>query len=164
MEKREIKETREFVVKTEYVAADGKVFMDEQECKKYEKSALFVVSNKLKRITNKPITYYDINDNCSDEDVVEIFDIQTENDLDNLKKYLYLKLKDNGESENTVKQCFGLGEDNSRIEYTLDNVTIRHEVMIFWNFDQSWFWVYRDGSIESYLKFFEDKIKNLLLK
>ena len=32
----EIKETREVVVRTEFVAEDGQVFRSEEECKKYE--------------------------------------------------------------------------------------------------------------------------------
>lgn len=40
MRENEVKETREVVVRTEYVAEDGTVFRSEEECKKYEESAL----------------------------------------------------------------------------------------------------------------------------
>ena len=32
----EVKETREVVVRTEYIAEDGKVFTDREECQKYD--------------------------------------------------------------------------------------------------------------------------------
>lgn len=47
----EVKETREVLVRTEYVAEDGIVFRSEEECKKYEESALFAISKELKRLT-----------------------------------------------------------------------------------------------------------------
>ena len=53
MRKNEIKRTVEELVRVEYIAEDGKAFYSEEECKKYEESALFVISNKLKRITKK---------------------------------------------------------------------------------------------------------------
>lgn len=46
-------ETIEKLVRTEYIAEDGTVFSNEEECKKYEESALFAVSKELKRMGNK---------------------------------------------------------------------------------------------------------------
>ena len=37
-------ETIEKLVRIEYIAEDGTVFRSEEECKKYEESALFVIS------------------------------------------------------------------------------------------------------------------------
>ena len=65
MKVNEVKETREVVVRTEFVAEDGQVFRSEEECKKYEESALFAISKQLKRMTNKKwVSQYDINDDC----------------------------------------------------------------------------------------------------
>ena len=38
MKVKEIKETVEKVVATKYIAEDGRVFCDEEECRKYEES------------------------------------------------------------------------------------------------------------------------------
>ena len=81
----EVKQTKtiEEVVRTEYIAEDGEVFSNEEECKKYEESALFAVSKQLKRLDNKKYgaSENDIYDECSDEDLVEIFNAETERDL-----------------------------------------------------------------------------------
>ena len=80
----EVKQTKtiEEVVRTEYIAEDGEVFSNEEECKKYEESALFAVSKQLKRLDNKKngASEYDIYDECSDEYLVEIFNAETERD------------------------------------------------------------------------------------
>lgn len=47
--------TIEEIIKTSYIAEDGTVFRTQDECEKYEESALFVVSNKLKRLTSKTL-------------------------------------------------------------------------------------------------------------
>ena len=156
----EIKKTQEIVVKIEYVADDGTVFYDESECRKYEESALFAISRELKRLSNN-LTQYDINDNLSEDCDVEIFDIQTDKDLQNLKRYLYLKAQKNGASETSIKECF-TSENGKRNDYVIDNVTIGHEVMIFWDYEKSWFWVYKDGSINGYVEFFREKITKLI--
>ena len=46
MRTNEVRETKEVVVRTEYIAEDGTVFRSEEECKKYEESALFVISKE----------------------------------------------------------------------------------------------------------------------
>ena len=45
----EVKETREVVVRTEFVAEDGQVFRSKEECKKYEESALFAINKQLRK-------------------------------------------------------------------------------------------------------------------
>lgn len=66
MRANEVKETREVVVRTEYIAEDGAVFRSEEECKKYEESALFAISKELKRLTKKDcVSQNDINDGLS---------------------------------------------------------------------------------------------------
>ena len=94
-------ETIEKLVRTEYIAEDGTVFRSEEECKKYEESALFAISKELKRLTKDNTSQSEINDNFSYDDTVEIFDVQTERDLENLRRYLYLKARNNGASESS---------------------------------------------------------------
>lgn len=74
---------------------------------------------------------------------------------------MYLKVRKNGASENYVEECF-TSKDGKRKKYVFENVTIGHEVMIFWNCDKDWFWVYNDGSIDGYCEFFRDRITKLI--
>ena len=160
----EVKQTKtiEEVIRTEYIADDGQVFYDRNECKEYEESALFALSKQLKRLTkDTEISQYDINDECSEEYAVEIFDIQNDHDLEILRRYLYLKVKKNGIKENNINACFK-SEDGKRTDYVFDNVTVGHEVMIFWNYEEDWFWVYGDGSINGYCEYFRDRITKLI--
>ena len=160
MRKNEIKRTEEVVVRVDYIAEDGTVFYNEEECKKYEDSALFSVSSKLKRLTNKWTSQYSlIEDN--DESELEIFDVQTEEDLENLRRYLYLKATKNGASENYIKDAF-TSPDGTRKDYVFDGVTIGHEVLIFWGYDGDWFWVYGDGSLEGYFNWRRDKYTKII--
>ncbi len=162
MKRNEIKETREVVIRTEYVAEDGQVFYNEEECKKYEESALFAVSKELKKLNVKKFnSVMDLIGEGNDDDEVEIFDIQTDRDLENLRRYLYLKATKNGASESSVKDCF-TSEDGSRKDYVFDSVTKGHEVIICWSYDKDWFWVHRDGSIEGYLGYLRDKMTKLI--
>ena len=150
------------MVKTEYIAEDGQIFTSEEECKKYEMSELFMINKQLKRMTDKKITSYDINDRLLEDETVEIFEIKTEKDLENLRRYLYLQGIKNGMSEDYIKSCF-TSENEKRSDFVFDNVTFGHEVMIFWTCDKDWFWVYRDGSINGYCEYFRDRITNLII-
>lgn len=160
MKLNEIKETKEVVVRTEYIAEDGTVFRSEEECRKYEESALFVAKSKVKLISK---CYQDaINDDFCCDNPLEIYDIQTQEDLDNLKKYLWLRLSQHTKEEN-FKGCFEDDtETKSRGDYVFSNVTYGHEVMIFWTYEEDWFWVYKDGSINGYLEFTKNRINKLL--
>ena len=148
MRRNEIKRERtiEEVVRVEYIAEDGQVFYNEEECKKYEESALFAVSKELKRLNVKDISVYSLIGEGSEEDEVEIFDVQTDRDLENLRRYLYLKARKNGK----------------RSDYVFDGVTKGHEVIVCWNYDCDWFWVHRDGSIEGYLNYLRDRMTKLI--
>lgn len=161
MKKNEIKRTVEQVVRVEYIAEDGTVFYNEEECKKYEESALFVVSNKLKRLTTKWTSMGALNEDLSDECELEIFNVQTKEDLDNLRRYLYLKATKNGASEKHIKDAF-TSVDGRRKDYVFDNVTIGHEVLIFWGYDNDWFWVYKDGSLSGYFEWLKEKYTKIV--
>lgn len=161
MKRKEIKRTVEEVVRVEYVAEDGQVFRNEEECRKYEESALFVVSKELKRLNVKDISIYDILEEGCEEMMVEIFDVQTDDDLKNLKKYLYLKAMKNGASEKYLENNF-VAENENRKDYVFEGVTKGHEVIIWWNYDMDGFWVYGDGSIEGYLSWIRNRIRKFI--
>lgn len=150
MKKNEIKKTIEQVVRVEYIAEDGTVFCSEGECAEYEESALFVVSKNLKKLSKSKTSIYDLNQDGCEECELEIFDIQTPEDLENLRRYLYLKLSKNGASEATIKSVFEDGE--SRKDYVFGGVTCGHEVMVFWSYDGDWAWTYKDGSLNGYFE------------
>lgn len=156
MKKNEIKRTVEEVVRVEYIAEDGTVFYNEDECKKYEESALFVVSKTLKKLTTEWTSIYDFNDEGSDEHEVEIFDVQTKEDLNNLKRYLYLKAIKNGATEKYIEGAF-TSVDGTRKDYVFDGVTIGHEVIVFWGYENDWFWVYKDGSLNGYFEWLKER-------
>ena len=161
MKENKITRTEEVVVRIEYVAEDGQVFYDKAECEKYEASALFAVSKQLKKLNTRNLSVYDLISEGSDEDEVEIFDIQTEKDLENLRRYLYLKATQNGAREQYLEDCF-TAKDEIRKDYVFDGVTIGHEVIICWSYDKDHFWVHRDGSIEGYLSYLRDKMTKLI--
>ena len=161
MKKNEIKRTIEEVVRVEYIAEDGTVFYSEEECKAYEESALFAVSSKLKRLTTEWTSIYSLNEEGSDECELEIFDIQTESDLENLKRYLYLKAIKNGASDKIIKDCF-TSISGTRKDHVFDSVTTGHEVLIFWTYDNDWFWVYKDGSLNGYFEWLKEKYTKII--
>ena len=161
MRKNEIKKTVEEIVGVEYIAEDGTIFNNKEECEKYEKSALFVVSNKLNRLNTKETYINDFNDEGSCDCELEIFDIQTEEDLNNLRRYLYLKAITNGATEKGIKDAF-TSDDGKRENFVFDNVTIGHEVLVFWSYDKDWFWVYKDGSLNGYFELLKERYDKII--
>ena len=163
MEIREITHTvvKEIVDRTEYVAEDGTVFYSVEECEKYESSALFTVNKKLKRI-NRVISCNEIfNGREDNKDIVEVFDIRDETDLDNLTKYIYLMLSTHGVDDYEIQQYFH-SKEPEQASYILDNITYGHEVMLFWSDDFDLCWVYGDGSINGYLEFTKNRIEKAI--
>lgn len=148
MRTEEIKETK--VVGTKYIADDGTEFCCIEDCKRYEQSVLFVMRSKLKLIAETNEEEFSVG-GCYD-DVVEVFDVQTQEDLDNLKAYLHLVLSTHG-----VRNFDNYFNES---EYSFGNVTVGHEVIIWWSYDQDHFWIYGDGSIASYV----DYVKQRALK
>lgn len=161
MKKNEIKRTIEEVVRVEYIAEDGTTFRDEAECRKYEESALFAVSKKLKKLNSKWAGQYDLIEQGCEEDELEIFDIQTDEDLDNLRRYLYLKAISNGASDKSIEDAF-ISKDGRRKNFVFDGVTVGHEVLIFWSYENDWFWVYGDGSLEGYFSCLRDRYTKII--
>ena len=160
MKTKEIKKTVEQVVRVEYIAEDGAVFYSAEECQKYEESALFVVSNKVKRLTHEWTNHYALFEDA-EENELEIFDVQTEEDLENLRRYLYLKMQKNGASESSIKECF-TSENGNRKDYVFDGVTVGHEVLVFWGYDGDWFWVFKDGSLNGYFEVIKERYNKII--
>ena len=124
----------EVVVRTEYVAEDGTVFKNEDECRKYEESALFAVKSRLKKLNSRYVSIFDLYDEGSEDDEIEIFDVQTEEDLELLRRYVYLELSlNNSTPEETV----------------LPNATSGHEIILRWWYDHDGVYIAGDGSLNS---------------
>lgn len=85
----EIKETREIVVRTEYVAKDGTVFYNEEECKKYEKTCRCVLMTDYRRLVKGNINEYDLfyENGCSDYKY-DIVEVKTETDREIVNRVL----------------------------------------------------------------------------
>lgn len=160
MRKNEVKRTVEEVVRVEYIAEDGTVFYDETEARKYEESALFAISKNLKKLNIKRTSHYDLLETY-EESELEIFNVETQEDLDNLRRYLYLKALHNGSSESNIKSAF-TSEDGTRSKYVFDSVTTGHEVLIFWSYDGDWFWVYNDGSLNGYFEWVKENYLKII--
>lgn len=154
----EVKETKEVIIKTQYIAEDGIVFYDKEQCEKYEESALFAIKKQLRIICNT--NEYELTDAGCEDYPVEVFDIQTSEDLLLLKRYLYLQLQKANASESDIKSCFESTEH--RKGYSFDSVTCGHEVIIWWSYDLDRFWVYGDGSIDGYVDWFKKRVARII--
>lgn len=145
-------ETIEKLVRTEYIAEDGTIFRSEEECKKYEESALFAISKELKRLDNKKngASEYDIYGECSEECLVEIFNAETERDIENIRRYVYLKALSNSSYVN-------------KADVDLPNITSGHEVIIHWNYDCDSCWTIGNGSIDAFCDYIRDNLKSLII-
>ena len=159
----EVKKVVEQVVRLEYIAEDGEVFATENECELYEKSALFALSKKLRKISKPFTSIYELFREGYDENELEIFDIQTNEELEYLRRYLYLKATLNGANDNSVRRCFK-DEDNEDNKLTFDDVTIGHEVIVCWSYDKDYFWIYGDGSLEGYCAWLKENMKKCLIE
>ena len=123
-------QTQEVIVRIEYIAEDGTIFLHKEECEAYEKTAIAVAKRKLKRLDNGKLSEYDMFEAGCEDYGVEVFDIQTQQDLDNLEMYLRLKIGEYDESQmNPFTDVNG-----KRKDYVFENVTYGHEVIIFWNY------------------------------
>ena len=153
MKVNEVKETKtvEEVVRVEYIAEDGQIFRSEEECKKYEESALFAISKELKRLDNNKngASEYDIYDECCDDRLVEIFNAETERDIENIRRYVYLKALSNS--------SYARKED-----VDLPNITAGHEVIIHWNYDEDSCWTIGNGSIDAFCDYIRGNLMSLI--
>lgn len=140
----EIKRTIEEVVRTEYIANDGTVFDDRDECLKYERSALGVIKAKLKPMTNfNKYSQYDFIDMGSDECLVEIFAIESQEDLDNINRYLQAVSCHYPRPTQIPKEAIG------------------HEAILFWNYDKDYAYTYEDGTLEGFMTYIRKNFERM---
>lgn len=147
-----VKRTAEVIVRTEYITEDGTVFYSQESALNYEKSALFVVSRKLKRLNTECASMYDLIDWGSDDAEIEIFDVQNNEDLENLGRYLYLKLSSYGYSNDEIEKNFR----------DFASVTIGHEVIIEWSCEKDAFYFYGDGSLNGYFDYIKERYNRII--
>jgi len=148
----EIKKTVEEVVRVEYIAEDGTVFRDKEECEKYEKSALVVVSNKLKRLNKNDASWESLLCISYDDSGLEIFDIQDQEDLDNLCQYVVLTLSENHAYKDEIE----------RAPQEINACGVGHEVMVFWSCEKEYMYVFGDGSFNAYIKYLKENYEKIL--
>ena len=89
MKVNEIKETIEVVVRTEYIAKDGTVFRDAEECKKYEETCRCVLRTDYKRLVKGTVNEYDLfyENGCEDYEY-DIVEIKNETDREVINRVL----------------------------------------------------------------------------
>lgn len=46
--------------------------------------------------------------------------------------------------------------------FVFENVTVGHEVLIFWNYEKNWFLTYQNGSFNEYLEYIKDNLLKLV--
>lgn len=87
MRTNEVKETREVVVRIEYIANDGTVFNNEEDCKKHEKTTeLMSEYNKLvKGNVNELELFFEVGNVDYSYDIVEV---KNENDIKTVNEVL----------------------------------------------------------------------------
>ena len=148
----EIKRTVEEIVCVQYIAEDGTVFRDKEECEKYEKSALVVVSSKLKRLSKSYVSWESLLYISYCDSSLEIFDIQDQEDLDNLCQYVVLTLSENYAHKNEIERA--LQEINA--------CGVGHEVMVFWGSEKDYMYVFGDGSFNAYIEYLKENYEKIL--
>ena len=89
MKVNEIKETREVVVRTEYIAKDGTVFSNGEECRKYEGTCRCVLRSEYKKLVKGNINEYDLfyENGCEDYSY-DIVEVKTEADREIVNRVL----------------------------------------------------------------------------
>ena len=82
----------------------------------------------MKRLDNKKngASEYDIYDECSEEDLVEIFNAETERDIENIRRYVYLKALSNSSyvSKSDVDLPNITSGHASHVKMKCDNYTV----------------------------------------
>lgn len=85
----EIKETKEVVVRTEYIANDGTKFTDKEECVKYENTCKCVIMSAYKELVVSTVCEYGLYDECgSEEFYYDMVEIKDASDLETVNKAL----------------------------------------------------------------------------
>lgn len=151
---------------TRYVSNDGSIFFYEEDCRNYErleevKNMMAEISPQLKRMVDTRGIYLNtINYDTADDVTVEIFNIETEDDLKLLKEYILLKeqIHYNNTCEPTVSEI----KQSIKTQFT--DVTCGHEVMVFSDWRGAGFWLCGDGSIDGYCNCLKEEFLNFIKK
>ena len=81
--------------------------------------------------------------------MVEIFNAETERDIENIRRYVYLKA--------LSKSPY---VDKSDVD--LPNITPGHEVIIYWNYEEYSCWTIGNGSIDAFCGYIRDNLMSLI--
>lgn len=81
----------------------------------------------------------DIFEECSCDCYVEIFNAETEVDIDNIRRYARLK----GDTD-------------------LSRITPGHEVIVFWDHEYEYCWTFGDGSLNALLDLIKSNVENII--
>ena len=110
----EVKVTKEVVVRTEYIAEDGKIFGNREECEKYEKTCQCVVMADYKKTVKGRISEYDLYNECgSEEYYFDIVEVKNEQDREVVNKALILAYKSAKPIEEYGTYLIGLDYDEN---------------------------------------------------
>lgn len=115
-----------------YQADDGTIFDNLEECKKYEETAKMVAYGMIKDKKIADTTVYDFLDNGADDEVIEVWHIDTVETAELLNRYLKLATED---------------KSNAHLIETAD---VGKDIIIQWSYDREYCWSL--GSIEDYIE------------
>lgn len=95
---------------TGYEAGDGIVFKSKEECEKYEQSAEYVLRQGYVKHIVAQTNEYDLFDYGCEDSNIDVLEINTREDLDEINRYIYFK---NGgkERSNLIPEEY-IGEKN----------------------------------------------------
>lgn len=85
---KEIRELQEVIKRIEYIANDGTIFDNKEECSKYERTCECVIRSAYKKLVVGSFTQYELFGFGSDEISYDIVKVNTMEDLDSLNKMI----------------------------------------------------------------------------
>ena len=124
-----------------YEAIDGTLFSNEEECRKYEKSAEVVLYGMIKDKVVGITTPYGLLGTGYDDNLIYIYKVDSMETLELLNRYIYLK---------------------TEIECLLNENMIGKDVLVEWSYDEDGARYY--GSIEDYCTWIKTQYSECLKK
>ncbi len=82
-------QTKETTIITKYEAIDGTIFESKDECKKYEDTAICVLRSRYNPLVIISTTEYNLFQVGSDECVIDVVKLQSEQDIDTILQLCY---------------------------------------------------------------------------
>lgn len=137
MKKIEVK--KEVVVSTKFVADDGTEFAHEDCCRQYEEamargSRTDELKKKLKLVKSFGALEIIALDGYDDA-IIDVYNLETLDDVENLKDYLNAKY---GDEHGTCTD--------------LSKLTVGTQIMVFKEDDDDWYWIFGNGTIGDLLR------------